>query len=129
MTYARPHLLRFRALQRRLFDSTVEIVRPTGEQTEDPGGEVTTVGSPVYTGDAQLLKPEAVFREDSPGAVPTVISSYQATVPHHVEVLVDDLLTVTASFDAALVGRTFRVREVRRSEWLVHRKMLLEEPQ
>jgi hypothetical protein len=126
VSYARPYLQSFRFRQRRLFDSTVTVVRQSGLQ-DGPSGTVDMQTVPVYQGAAQVLKPEAVQRPEVIGAKPVEVSSFQATIPHDVDVRKRDLLTVDGSYDPTLVGRTFRVVEVRRSEWLVNRKLTLED--
>ena len=129
MNFTTPYLKMFRDKQSAwLFDSTVTIVRPDGYVDGD-GRTVQASTTVVYTGEGQVLKPEAVHRQETIGAEPTAISTYQATVPHHVDVRAKDLLTVNTSADTALEGRTFRVVEVRRTEWLVNRRMTLEETQ
>ena len=129
MNFTAPYLKMFRDKQSAwLFDSTVTIVRPSGYEDGD-GRTVDTSTTAVYSGPGQVIKPEAVHRQETIGAEPTAISTYQATVPHDVDVRAKDLLTVAASEDVALEGRTFRVVEVRRTEWLVNRRMTLEETQ
>jgi hypothetical protein len=125
VSYARPFLLSFRARQQRLFDSQVKIVRATG-YTDDGDGQAVEFDV-VYEGPGQVIKPEAVQRPETIGGEPVEVSAYQATVPHDVDVQGRDVLTVTGSFDPALEGRSFRVVDVRRSEWLVNRRMSLEE--
>ena len=129
MNFTAPYLKMFRDKQSAwLFDSTVTIVRPSGYE-DGAGRTVDTSTTAVYSGPGQVIKPEAVHRQETIGAEPTAISTYQATVPHDVDVRAKDLLTVDASVDVALEGRTFRVVEVRRTEWLVNRRMTLEETQ
>jgi hypothetical protein len=126
VSYARPYLLSFRRQQQRLFDSTVRIVRPSG-YTSGAGRKVVASTTVVYQGPGQVLKPEAMHRPETIGSEPVEVSTFEATVPHDVAAEKRDLLTVTASFDPEMVGRTFRVVEVRRSEWLVNRRLLLED--
>lgn len=129
MNFTTPYLKMFRQKQSSwLFDSTVTIVRPGG-YTDGDGRTVETSTVEVYSGSGQIIKPEAVHRQETIGAEPTAISTYQATVPDDVDVQARDLLTVDACPDAEIVGRTFRVVEVRRTEWLVNRRMTLEETQ
>jgi hypothetical protein len=126
MSDVRPYLRGLRARQARWFDTTVRIVRSSG-YADGPSGTVDANTETVYEGAGQVLKAEAVQQAEVIGGAPVERSQYQATVPYDVDVHRRDVLTVVASADVALVGRSFRISDVRRSEWLVHRKLVLED--
>lgn len=87
----------------------------TGEGTYNPGTGQTTppAGTTVQLDVPCRIQAEIRDYVVDAGDEPVSFHRYLVTLPYDVaQVLVDDLVTVTASEDAQLVGKSLRVRDV-----------------
>lgn len=97
-----------------VFDST------TGTYT-DPAA--TT----VYSGKCRVKPANLTSRTVQAGEQQVALWPYSVSMPLSALPELDDVVTVTASVDASLVGRTLRVRSVARGTFLTARRLDCEE--
>lgn len=106
---------------------TCTITRSSGAPVFDPvTGTYTAAGtSNIYTGRCRVqAKADEVV---AAGDQPVTLRRFTASLPVATSgIEVDDLLTVTDSADADLVGLEFRVVDVKAGTWLVARRLTLE---
>lgn len=116
----------FAQRQADLFRSTCTIKFQSGE-TFNPG---TGVYTPTFTNRATgvpcLIRPRSGAQAQV-GQEEVVVGTHEGKLPFNQVVQIDDLIDVTAStHDAALVGKTFAVRERLHDSWQICRRALLE---
>jgi hypothetical protein len=102
-----------------------------GEPTFDTTTGTYTEGAvvAVYTGPCRVrvsgMRGDLVVQA---GDEPVTLRTYDATLPWDATgVAVDHILTVTASADPELVGRSMRVRDVQYGSWDLGRRLTLED--
>jgi len=101
-------------------DTQVTVVRDSGEPTYDPDtGVYTQPTSVVYTGACLLRAAQWEGAATEVGETQVVRRSTRIKFPADTPVLRDDRATVTASDDARMVGRTFRITDVVVDEWQI----------
>jgi len=106
------------------------ITRPSGEPTLDVGTGYLTPAAPttVYTGACRVRPRGSQELDIEVGDLHETLGPYVATLPHDMgDVRVDDYLTVTASLDAQLVGRSFQISHVGWSSWQIDRRLGLDD--
>lgn len=93
--------------------STCTIARPNqGEPTTDPAtGAVTFPSTVVWSGPCRVRQPGMWGRTGEAGGEQIAPTTFRLSIPFAVsDVRRDDTVTITASPDPALIGRTFVVR-------------------
>jgi hypothetical protein len=107
------------------------VITREGPAVWDPDTNVDTAATAtVYEGSIliQDVRPSSESRSQPFGDQPVVTSSYFASIDAAAaDIHVEDIVTVTASADPDLLGRTLRVTEVRLDSFHVRRRLLLEE--
>lgn len=108
------------------------IQRRTGQTTDDLTGDVTPVYSTVYTGacKVQTSGSGALGDRTDAGEVARDVLRLELHLPvvGSESIVRGDLVTVTAATsDAALVGRTFLVRDLAHKSFLTARRLQVEE--
>jgi hypothetical protein len=119
----------FRSKQAALFAATCTITRSVGEPTFNPStGEYTPAGTTtIYTG-ACNVRPRGSGSDVQVGEQELRLSTYVGKLPVNTAVKKDDVLTVTAStYDAGMVGKSFRITDVPSDGWQIARAVGLEE--
>lgn len=105
-----------RAAHRQLMVDACTIARPDAEPSWDPEtGQYTELEStPVYAGPCRVKPTARGTREADQGVRDIVVNRYDVALPFDTEAVVEvgDLLTVTASADAWLIGRPMVVSSV-----------------
>lgn len=130
--------------------ATCTITRPTGDPTFNPTTGEYDVPAPqtIYTGACRIRTLSTQDINVLVGDLHETLGRYICTLPHTATgIEVDDFLTVTAGTDEAidegydeeydadygdqvgLVGRSFRITDVRWSEWHIDRRLVLEDKQ
>lgn len=106
---------------------TCTITRSGGEPVFDPNTGTYTPAAPstVYTGRCRVqAKADEVV---AAGDQPVTLRRFTASLPVATSgIEVDDVLTVTDSADADLVGLSLRVVDAKSGTWLVARRLTLE---
>lgn len=109
---------------------TCTITRPDGPDVFDADTGLYEPGpiETVYTGAVRVRERDSQEIETQVGDLHEILGRYVATLPHTVDgPNVDDFLTVTASIDADLIGRSFRVVHVGWGSWQIDRRLGLED--
>lgn len=123
-------LARFRRRERKLWNSEGILTRDTGTSFSEASGDETP-GQPttIYEGACQVRASGATGRRDAQAGEREIrIAPLKAKFPADTAALKDDRLLITSStFDAGIVGRTFRVTDVLWDDWQVARVAMLEE--
>lgn len=122
---------RGQALAESLMTDTCTITRAgAGERTFNATTNSYTdpADTTVYTG-ACRVKPSALSGNTTAQAGEREVSlwPYSVSIPFAETAELDDVVTVTASADPSLVGRTLRVRSVARGTYLTARRLDCEE--
>lgn len=116
------------------------ITRPGGDFTLDPEtldsdpAEAVT----VYAGVCRVRQRDSQEQDSQVGDLHETLGPYVGTLPalrthdgvtagDPDDVRVDDYLTVTASTDGSMVGRSFQVRHIGWSSWQIDRRIGLED--
>lgn len=123
-------IARFRRRQADLFRDEASVERPTGTGTLDPVTGEWTPDPPtqIYDGACLIRGQRWEAAEVMVGGTEALLPHLQAKFPVDTDVRKDDLVTVTAStFDAGLVGESFRVRDPHNDGWQISRWVILEE--
>lgn len=82
----------------------------------------------IYSGACRVRPGGTAEQEAVVGDLHETLGDYVATVPHSAAgIEIDDFLTVTASSDADMIGRDFRVVHVGWSSWQIDRRLALED--
>lgn len=104
--------LRGRKAAERLMVDTCTVKRATGTATNPTTGAVTPTYTTIYTGKCRLQQFRGSFPETpDAGEARFTLAPFEVHVPTSATgIKTNDLVEVTASFDAANVGRKFRVR-------------------
>jgi hypothetical protein len=119
---------------------TCTITRPSGEPTlNDTTGDLDPAGTEtVYVG-ACRVRPRGSQEQDTQvgdlhetlgdyvGTLPASATAEQVTSGDPNDIRLDDSLTVTASTDTAMVGRTFRIVHNGHGSWQIDRRIGLED--
>lgn len=95
------------------------VKHPTGQFTSPETGAVTPTWSTTYSGVCKVQQRQnAIARPAKVGEAEVFIARLELHLPTTVTgVASDDLVTITASQLADLVGRTFRIRELGHKTW------------
>jgi hypothetical protein len=118
----------FRQAERQLMDSTVTVVRDDGEPTFDPDtGAYTQPTTTIYTGDALVRASNWEGSDTEAGETEVRLRTARIKFPADTPVLRDDRVTVDASADTRMVGRTFRVTDVLVDDWQISGTTFVEE--
>lgn len=125
-------LARGRAAAEALMVDACTIADTTSLITDDLTGQVVATRAPVYTGKCkvQTSGSGALGDRTDVGEVALVVLRLELHLPvlGSENVHRGGLVTITASVtDAALVGRTFRVRDLTHKTWLTARRLQIEE--
>jgi Family of unknown function (DUF6093) len=105
---------------------TCRVTRQGGEPTlNTTTGDLTSPPyDTIYTGACRLRPRGSQELNVLIGDLHETLGSYVVTLPHDApDVEVDDYLTVTASSDADMVGRSFAVIHVGWSAWQIDRRI------
>lgn len=97
--------------------------------TFDPAtGEYTTTATTTYNGPCRIRQyGNAQDNVVLVGDLDAVLARYVVTLPASATgIAVNQVLTITASDDADLVGRSFNVAHVPTQSWLIDRRILIE---
>lgn len=102
-----------------------------GEPTLDKNTGAYTEGAVVTVYEGPCRVRPAGQRGDlvvQAGGEPVTLRTYDCTVPWDASgIKVDHLVTVSASADTSLVGRSLRVRDVQYGSWQLGRRLTLED--
>lgn len=100
-----------------------------GEEVTDPvTGEVTRENTTVWFGPCRVRPAEVIGSDVSFGGAELRTFDYLVSVPFAVtEILKSHRLTITASLDDALVGRTLEVQDVHAGDHITARRLLCTE--
>lgn len=113
-------------------DDACTVTRVTGQALNESDGTYTDTLSTIYTGKCRVqLRNFAVASLPLSGERQVVALQLEVSIPIGATApLVGDLITITAStFDAALVGRAFRVREEMHKTHATARRLVVQEEQ
>lgn len=119
-----------RATSAAALPDTVLVTRQGGDPVldETTGDLDFPAPTTVYTGAARVRPRGTSEQSAEVGELHETLGDYVATLPHTVtDVQVDDFLSVTASSDGGMVGRSFRVVHVGWSSWQIDRRVGLED--
>lgn len=125
-------IARFRSRQAALFRDEIRITRASEEDptfNEETGEYDTPDPTEVYEGPC-LLRPAGglVGTDVIAGERELRLSDYVLKLPANTPVRNDDIGELTVStYDADLVGRTYRITDVLRDGWQIARKCVVEE--
>lgn len=118
----------FRAAERELMSSTVAVVRNVGNpQFNTTTGELTQDTDPVYSGDALIRSNMWQGSDVQVGEQEVRLRGVKIKFPADTLVLKDDVVTVTASLDARMVDKVFRVTDVMVDDWQISCSTICEE--
>lgn len=122
---------RGQALAESLMVDTCTITRGSGSRTfnETTDQYETTAGTTVYSG-ACRVKPSVLSGNTTvqAGEREVALWPFTVSVPFTADdVELNDTVTVTASLDSSLVGKTLRVRSVARGTYVTARRLDCEE--
>jgi hypothetical protein len=122
-----PYIRNFRRDQERMFEAVCTITGPAeGEEVWD-GEQYVTPTQTVYRGPC-TLRPQAVqARVVQAGSRAVSLFTYELTVPYTVQVRLDMTVHIENSPDPQAAGLDLRVIDVPRSDWVPHRKVIVEE--
>lgn len=129
MTVTGPLAL-FRRVEQRQFASTCTITRAgAGERVFDVETNDYTEPTPttVYTGPCKVRRTARSGDDVDAGERRLREQDLEVTVPADTAVDESDAVTVTASPDPDLVGKTLRVTDVLSDDWQVNRRLAVEE--
>jgi hypothetical protein len=116
----------FRQEQADIFRSTCTIKFQSGETFIPATGSYTPTYTNRATGVSCLIRPRSGAQAET-GEEEAVIGTHEGKFPVNQNVQIGDLVDVTAStHDAALIGKTFAVRERLYDSWQISRRVLLE---
>lgn len=113
-------------------DATCTITRAGTDRSFDAETGTYTGPDPenIHTGLACRVRPAGAAGDTVIGDLGDIEGRYIATVAHDTDDLrVDDILTVTAGTDPELVGRALRIVDLRWSEQLIDRRLIVEDLQ
>lgn len=112
-----------------LMVDTCEIRYVTATTTDDLTGQVLEQTAVRYTGPCRVQQPAAQGQRDDVGEVTVTVLRLQLQLPVVGTELVarGDRVVLTASVDAALLGRTWRVRDLAHKTHATARRMTIEE--
>ena len=121
-------LVTARARAESLMTSTCTVFT-AGEEVTDPiTGEVTRTNTTIWFGSCRIRPAETVGSDVSVGGAELRTFDYLVSVPFSVtNVLKSHRLTITASPDASLVGRTLEVQDVHAGDHITARRLLCTE--
>ena len=109
-------------------DTQVTVVRDSGPPVYDTAtGVLTQPTVVVYEGPCLFRSAQWEGAETNAGETQVVRRSNRLKFPADTPVLRSDRATVTASADARLVGRTFRITDVLVDEWQISGTTFAEE--
>lgn len=118
----------FRNAERKLMTSTVSVVRNNGEATfNSTSGAYSQPTTSVYSGDALLRSTMWQGSDVQAGEQEVRLRGLRVKFPADTAVLEDDIVTVTASPDARMVGKTFRITDVLVDDWQISCTTICEE--
>jgi hypothetical protein len=129
VNYLNPYVRAFRARHLRLFDSTCTIAGPDGSEAvwDDSAGEYVTPTKTVYQGRCKLLAQVVQVRVVQSGSRAVSLFTYELYVPYEVPVRLNMTVHIDSSPDPQAAGLDLRVIDVPRSDWVVVRKVIVEE--
>jgi hypothetical protein len=129
VNYLNPYVRAFRARHLRLFDSTCTVTGSGDSETvwDEEAKEYVTPPRTVYRGRCKLLAQAVQARVVQAGARAVSLFTYELYVPHDVPVRLDMRVHIDSSPDPQAAGLDLRVIDVPRSDWVVARKLIVEE--
>lgn len=118
----------FRQTERQLMTAQVTVVRDDGPPVYDSDtGELTQPTTTIYTGDALVRASNWEGSDTGAGETEVRLRTARVKFPADTPVVRDDRVTVTASPDARMVDRTFRVTDVLVDDWQISGTTFVEE--
>lgn len=123
-------LSELRVLAESLMIDSCTIKRATGYDTDpNTGARVVVYGDPFYDGPCRVIMPSGTGSDVHVLAQELATQNYiTVCVPaSSPPALADDVLTVTASQDPALAGRSLRIESFYGQTWSVERRYVCEE--
>lgn len=120
----------FRGQQADQFSQTATIRRPTGELVTNPAtGLVTQPVATVATGArCKVTSGERVGQDIDVAETEATLVDHLVKFKVGTDVEKDDLIEITGSrYDAADIGRIYRVTSIDRREWQIARRCVVEE--
>lgn len=121
---------RMRAKEEKQWRSEGKLTRPSKTTSFDPNTDEETPDPPtlIYEGKCQVRSSKWVGSDAQAGEEEVRLQSLRAKFPVDTPVKKDDELELTVStFDADLVGRTYRISDVLRDDWQIARVCMVEE--
>lgn len=108
---------------------TCLITYASGVHTDPLTGQVTEQRITRYSGRCRMQQAQPQGRRVAVGQVPVVVLELQLQLPvtGTEQVAAGDQVVITASGDAGLLGRTWRVRDLTHKSHLTSRRLMLEE--
>lgn len=123
-------IARMRSKERRSWRSEGTVTRASGNSTfnEVTGEETADDPATIYEGICQVRTSRGRRRDAQVGEQEVRIAALEVKFPANAEVLIDDVLELTRStYDAGLVGRSFRITDVEWDDWQITRVAQIEE--
>ena len=97
------------------------------DSTRRPCELTPDAGTVVYSGPARLRTPSGVEREVLFGESQVTSTRFAVTIPHDSpQILIDDVVAITASDDPHIANRSFRVVLVPSASYLIYRELGVE---
>jgi len=128
MTLTSSEMTRLRADLAATLPDQGTVTRPSAASFDKETLEYAeNAGTEVWSG-ACRVQPTGSDRVVAYGEQPITVRSYHATLPHDADgIEVDDVLVLSSSVDADLVGRALRVLDVQPSSLEAARRLLVED--
>ena len=122
-------IARWRSREQRLFRSTCTVTRAAAGRTFDPSTNTYTAAAAatVYSGPCMVRRTDRSGNDTEAGEREVRLQDLEVKLPADTAVAEGDVVTVTASPDPALVGKTLRVTDVLSDDWQVNRRLAVEE--
>lgn len=119
----------FRRLERRDFRSTCTVTRAAAGRTFNPTTNAYTSSAPatIYAGDCMVRRTDRSGNDTEAGEREVRIQDLEVKLPADTAVAEGDDITITASPDPALVGKTLKVTGVLSDDWQISRLVAVEE--
>ena len=120
-------IARFRAREQELMRSECTVERAADGEYDPETMTWSNTPDSVYEGTCQVRPAGLVGGDQNQGDNETRVLEYTIKFIADTAVEVGDVVTVTSSKDAGMVGRVFRITDVPADEWQINRKCSAEE--
>lgn len=120
-------IARFRAREQQLMRSECTVERATAGSYDPETMTWSNTPETVYQGICQVRPGGLQGGDENQGDDETRSLTYTIKVIADTPVQTGDVVTVTSSKDAGMVGRVFRITDVPADEWQINRKCSAEE--